>query len=291
MEIQQAKILTVCKHNCMIGEGPMWWSERQHLVQKDGFRNTVMLVNIDDGSWESFHLDNEPGCFGLTTDGQLIGACHPDVCIINQDHSLTPLHSPVNVMGKRYNDGKTGPDGNFYVGTIYADNDELGGLYMLDQKGNVSLIYEGFYLVNGMGWSPDKKTMYLVDTGVILAFDFHAGSKPLSRARLLMRFSDLGIGNPDGMCVDSQGFIWAALMDGGAVARIDPVKREITRLVQLPTKGVASCAFVGDKYDRLAVTTASYPHETPENPADGCTYILDVGACGLPPYRYSPIER
>ena len=59
--------------------------------------------------------------------------------------------------------------------------------------------------------------MYLVDVGVILAFDFRAGSKPLSRPKILMKFSDLGIGNPDGICVDSQGSIWAALWGGGNV--------------------------------------------------------------------------
>ena len=146
------------------------------------------------------------------------------------------------------------------------------------------------YPCNGLDWSPDGKTMYLVDVGVILAFDFRVGSKPLSRPRILMKFSDLGIGNPDGICVDSQGNIGAALW-GGGIARINPVQREITHLIQLPTKTVASCAFVGNHFDRLAVTTATYPCETPANPADGRTYILDVGASGIPPYRYSATAR
>lgn len=286
MNIQPAQICAVCNRNCLIGEGPLWWNERRRLVQKDSFRNVIMLININDGSYESFNLNPEPGCFGLTQSGELIGACGQNICIVEPDHTLRPLHPPVKLMAKIFNDGKTGPDGNFYAGTIYGDNDELGGLYMLDGAGNLHLVYEGLYLSNGLDWSPDGKTMYLVDVGVILAFDFQTDGKPLSRPRILMKFSDLGIGNPDGMCVDSQGNIWAALW-GSGIARIDPIKREITHLIQLPTKQVASCAFVGNHFERLAVTTATYPSETPANPADGRTYILDVGVSGRPPYRYS----
>ena len=51
-----------------------------------------------------------------------------------------------------------------------------GSLYRLDGDGNVERILADLTISNGLGWSPDGATMYLVDSGrrVVHAFQFDA---------------------------------------------------------------------------------------------------------------------
>jgi len=59
---------------------------------------------------------------------------------------------------------------------------------------------------NGLGWSPDGGTMYLVDSGprVVHAFKFDAERGTISDDRVLVTVAE-EIGAPDAMTVDADG--------------------------------------------------------------------------------------
>ena len=40
-----------------------------------------------------------------------------------------------------------------------------GALYRLDLDGTVTTVLDGLTVSNGMGWSPDDRTVYLADSG------------------------------------------------------------------------------------------------------------------------------
>ena len=64
------------------------------------------------------------------------------------------------------NDGACDPQGRFWAGTLADDHHDGGGaLYRLDRDGRTELVLDGLTISNGMGWSPDGATMYLVDSG------------------------------------------------------------------------------------------------------------------------------
>ena len=69
--------------------------------------------------------------------------------------------------GTRMNDGACDPQGRFWGGTLADDHHTGGGtLYRLDREGRTEVVLEGLTISNGIGWSPDGRTMYLVDSAI-----------------------------------------------------------------------------------------------------------------------------
>jgi len=119
------------------------------------------------------------------------------------------------------NDGACDPQGRFWGGTLADDHHEGGGaLYRLERDGRTELMLDGLTISNGLGWSPDGGTMYLVDSGprVIHAFAFDAGHGTISAGRILLTVPG-GAGAPDGMTVDTVGDLWVVIYGGGRVNR------------------------------------------------------------------------
>jgi sugar lactone lactonase YvrE len=196
--------------------------------------------------------------------------------------------------GTRMNDGACDPQGRFWAGTLADDFRPGGGtLYRLDCDGQVEVVLRDLTISNGLGWSPDGATMYLVDSGpgVVYAFDFHAETATISDGRVLATLPR-DIGTPDGLTVDADGDIWIAIYDGGRVNRYAPdgVLREA---LLLPAAQSTSCAFAGPKLNRLYVTTATEgwsDEQRRAQPTAGLVYRFDTNATGRPaaPFRPDP---
>lgn len=79
---------------------------------------------------------------------------------------------------------------------------------------------------NGLGWSPDGRTFYYIDSPskAVVAFDYDRAGGALTNRRLLCDTSAILPGDavPDGLAVDAQGSVWVAMWGGGAVLRLRP---------------------------------------------------------------------
>ena len=102
---------------------------------------------------------------------------------------------------------------------------------------------DGLTISNGVGWSPDGLTMYLVDSGprVIHAFAFDVNRGSISAGRILTTVPE-DIGAPDGMTVDAAGDLWVAVYGGGRVHRYAPdgSLREVFRVPARRRRAVRS---------------------------------------------------
>ncbi len=155
-------------------------------------------------------------------DGWLLAAGR-DFVYLRPDGSYRTI-AEVAPPGTRMNDAACDPQGRFWAGTLANDYHEGGGaLFRLDGSGQHTLMLDGLTISNGLGWSPDGRTMYLVDSGprLIYAFAFDPENGDLSGQRVVVTVSR-EVGAPDGMTVDRDGDLWVAIYGGGCVHRYAP---------------------------------------------------------------------
>lgn len=194
-------------------------------------------------------------------------------------------------LALRMNDAKCDVAGRLWGGTMTVERRPGAcALYRLDPEGTVSRALGGVTLSNGLGWSPNGRTMYYIDTPLrrVDAFDFDVDTAAITRRRHLVQM-EAGVGNPDGMTVDAEGCLWVAMAHGSAIRRYTPAGR-LDKVVTLPVRKVTSCSFGGPGLDQLFVTTACVglsEQELVAEPLAGAVLCCEVGARGLPADRFA----
>ncbi len=177
----------------------------------------------------------------------------------------------------RFNDGATAPCGRFYAGTMQDDGSAaVGKLYRIDSDLKVTVMDENLYVPNGMGWSLDERTFYMIDTGqhCIFSYDYDRATGDLSNRKIFKQFDDQT--NPDGMCIDAYGNFWIAMWDGSRLEVID-AKGDFVKKINLPFTHPTSCCFGGANLEDLYITTSQLvltPEQKTEQPLAGKTLVI-----------------
>jgi sugar lactone lactonase YvrE len=278
-----------------VGESPVWDVRAQRLwwVDIEGafIRSTVLGEAAAVQSWR---MPERVGCIALTAvQGQLIAAMETGIVLVTLDNGgqvdITWLaHIQHPAPGMRFNDGRCDATGRLWVGTMVMDMSlasDWGGLYCLDERGLTGPHVSGLLTPNGLGLSPDGRTLYLSDSHPkvqkIWAFDLEAATGNLSHQRL---FVDMNTwpGRPDGAAVDAQGHYWSCANDAGQIHAFDAQglwRQSLT--VSMPKPSM--CAFGGADLDQMFVTSI-IPAQTTEatRGQSGAVIALQPGVRGLP---------
>lgn len=211
---------------------------------------------------------------------------------VTQELASLESDNPSNV---RTNDGAADPWGHFWIGSMDLNEREgLGSLYRFHDSIGVERKLGGITVSNGLGWSPDRRTMYYVDSGPGLIYSFgvdHRGD--ISNQETFASFDVAREGTPDGLCVDAEGAIWVAIWGGYHVRRYSPSGEEIAR-VSLSTAQPSCCCIGGATGTTLYVTTAQedMSREVLEREPDaGRLFCVDVNVAGLSLDSYTPSRR
>ena len=282
----------------LLGEGARWDARRDELLRVDILAGRVYRDRVaEDGALISVGTYRVPMTVGAITpvkgdEGWLLAAGRGFVHL-TVDGSLYTL-GEVAPAAARMNDGACDPQGRFWAGTMADDHHAGGGaLYRLDGHGQIELMLDGLTIPNGLGWSLDGSTMYLIDSGprLVHAFAFDPTRGTISGGRVLVTVAE-ELGVPDGMTVDAAGDLWVAIYGGGRVHRYSP-DGVLRQAVIVPAKQSTSCAFAGPGLNRLYVTTATEDWSEARRraePAAGLAYRFDTDAIGLPatPFRPDP---
>ena len=207
--------------------------------------------------------------------------------------ALTPIVDPeADKPDNRFNDGRCGPDGRFWAGTMRDPQDpaqRTGALYCLDTDLSWRVMVPDVGVSNGLAFSPDGGTMYYADTRqeTIWTFDFHAEDGTLGNRRVFATTHDLP-GRPDGGCVDAEGFYWSANVDGWQMVRFAP-DGSVDRTVKLPVQKPTMPAFGGDNLEIMYITSIGSGGSTPLQPGQpqaGSIFACEPGVCGLPEPKF-----
>jgi D-xylonolactonase len=157
-----------------------------------------------------------------------------------------------------------------------------GRLIRIETDGTPAVLDDGFHLSNGLGLSPDERTLYFADSATrqIWASDYDIGRGITANRRIFVQVpSSEGI--PDGLAVDAEGFVWSAQWYGGSVVRYDPDGKEELR-ISIPAKQTSSVTFGGPDLTDLYITTAAKSEAMPLMPPG---YDPHSGVFGGPLYR------
>lgn len=280
----------------VVGEGPVWAVAEDALYWVDIPAGVLHRFEPGSGATRRWQLPSEVGCIALTDGGGAIAAlrtgfalldlCTGDVRHLEDDPEAEEPRT-------RFNDGKCDRLGGFWAGTMDLDEQRpLGALYRFTGPGTCQRVLGGIGLSNGLGWSPDDRTMYHTDslTGVIMAYDYDidTGTMTAPRPFATDRLPEV----PDGLTVDADGCVWGVKWDGWRVVRYRPDGR-VDREVRLPVGQPTSCTFGGPNLDVLFVTSAREglgATALADQPLAGSVFAIDVGAQGLPEplYRENP---
>lgn len=245
-------------------EGPVWVRDGEFLLFSDIPNNAVMRWDAQSGARlylkPAGYTGTEPrggesGSNGLVLDrqGRLILCQHGDRRVARLDSGWdNPQAKYVTLadkyQGKRFNspnDAVVAADGTIYFtdppyGLEKAMEDPqkdlpFQGVYRLATNGKLSLLTMDVERPNGIGLSPDEKTLYVANSdnvrNVVLAFPISADGA-LGTEREIFDARELKNQRPgscDGLVVDQRGNVFVTVP--GGVAIISPAGQHLGTLV------------------------------------------------------------
>ena len=243
------------------GEGPVWDAFRRLLFWVDMTGRKIHALEPISGTVQSVAFPDLVCAICPSGARRLLVAFAKEIAWIDWPTAAREAVVAVepDLPGNRCNDGKIDPAGRFWIGTMSRNGDVVGAgsLYRVDSDGRLTRVLTGLTIANGMGWSPDARTMYFIDspTREIWAFGFDSKDSTLREKRTVVIVPD-SLGWPDGMTVDPDGTLWVAHWGAGCVAHWDPATGKLLGTIETGCPNTSSCAFGGPSGRELFITTS-----------------------------------
>jgi D-xylonolactonase len=287
----------VADYGDLCGEAPMWdvdtqtlywsdctglrfyrysWQNQQHEILSEGFEFNGVTLQHGGG----FVITNNSGFWTWDT-----------------VHSPRLIANAAEGHRCKLNDCLADERGQVLSSSVFYDPTreyELGRLLALGADGKVEILDEGFHLGNGLGLSPDCKTLYFADSVArrIYEYDYESRGPRVSNRRVLVQIPD-DEGLPDGLSVDAQGFVWSAQWYGSCIVRYDP-DGAIERRIETPAKQTSSLMFGGPELCSIFITSAGKSEPMPVMPSrydansgyfGGALYLFESGIKGKAEFK------
>lgn len=273
------------------GEGPVWWPA-DGSAHAGALRYVDLLagrvLTLRDGENTGVDLPDRVAAFlrPRRRGGAVVAGEHR--ILVSDSADLTDLRTlaePVTSPDVRFNDGGCDPAGALLAGTMRYDQATGGAaLVRIGPDGATSTVVSGVTVSNGIAFSPDGTTAYYNDTPTrtTWAFDWDP-DHGLTNRRPLFTLDDATTGaGPDGLCVDAAGDVWTAIYGGARVECRAAADGALLEVVDVPVSNPTSCAFGGDAFDELFVTTTRENVPDGAEPAAGAVFAAEVGVRGAP---------
>ena len=247
---------------CELGEGPVYDDRRHALFQCDIVGKTVHRFDLATGGRQHWLFPSDVGSIGLAESGRLVVALRHAVGLFDPtDESFRELAEIEADRGAdtRLNDGKVGPDGAFWVGSM--DNrperprQPIGALYRVTADGKVEEKVDALAVSNGLAFSPDGRTMFHSDSdaGWLDRWVIDPATGAISGRQRVATLDD-ATGRPDGGATDADGNYWSAGISAQRLNKFAPDGRLIESY-PVPVGAPTMPCFGGPDLKTLYVTS------------------------------------
>ncbi len=291
-------IVSVAGSHDLVGESPVWHPQERCIYWVDINRFRIHRFSPAISDLHTWQFDEPVTTISLTTKDRVLLVATGGRLILwkpdkdeRTDFVTVEKRWPYN----RLNDGASGPDGNFWVGSmrnnIAPDGSELpiseetGSLYRITPDRQVTAHDTGFGITNTIAWNPAETEFYCgcSGRGVLYAYRYDRVRSEVSERRIFAEALYPGV--PDGSAVDSSGVLWNCRHSGKCILAFRP-DGTLLRKIDMPTTHVTNCVFGDDDLRTLYVTTASLGAPKGE-PLAGNLLSLQMDVAGTAPYRFT----
>lgn len=274
------KPIIVADTRLVVGEGTLWHAGEQKLYWLDIPNGSIYRYDPREGRHERIYAGEVIGGFTIQADGSLLlFMARGAVRTWKRGELSTVIEEIPEERETRFNDVIADPEGRVFCGTMSTPK-RPGCLYRLGRDGKITRLLDGIGISNGLGFSPDRKRLYYTDSakGEIYVFDYDKAGGTISNQRVLIRVP-ASEGEPDGLTVDAEGYLWSARWNGGCIVRFSPEGREVLR-VELPARKVSCLTFGGMDCQDIYISTAGGDKRDEEGPGAGALFCLNLGIRG-----------
>ena len=150
-------IEVVVPHRCLVGEGPVWDTQRKAICWLDIIDGEIHEYIPGQGTFRTIRVNQMIGSFAVRKNGGFIGGLKNGIGFIDQRNrrNVDLFAAPeAGLPDNRFNEGKCDPEGRFWAGTMSHGFDEgKGNLYRVDKDKTVTKQIPGVTISNGLAWT------------------------------------------------------------------------------------------------------------------------------------------
>ncbi|MBO9549164.1 MAG: SDR family NAD(P)-dependent oxidoreductase [Pseudomonas sp.] len=274
-----------------LGESPVWDAQTGALYFVDITGGRINRL-LPDGEVERLYESAARiGALALTDRGNLIFTEDASAVLLDLATGRIRQYSvPVHPRSTyRFNDGACDPQGRFVTGLMdEAPSGQTGALFRFDGELHDEVIHCGLTLPNGLAWSADGQTLFIVDSAECKIYR----AEYLAQGRLeqvsLFAETPAELGRPDGIALDREGGLWVCQFNGSCLLHYDR-HGHLTDQVVMPVPRPTSCCFGGEDLDTLYITTARVgmaPAQLRHYPDAGDLYAIRPEVGGIARYAF-----
>lgn len=269
---------TLLADGFVFAEGPRWRGERLWFSDMHG--EAVRTVDLRGRLETVAELPGrEPSGLGFLPDGTLLVVSMLEPEILRVDGRDVTVHANLSsLVSDRCNDMVVDDRGNAYVGTFPPVSDPRGVLVLVEPDGSARIVAEDVAFPNGCVVADDGRRLIVAESlgRRFTEFDI-APDGSLTGRRVFAECAPYG---PDGICIDAEGALWAAMPLAHEFQRIAP-GGEILERIAMAERFAIACTLGGSELRTLfLLTSKELPGESIKGTHDATIHIVEIDVPG-----------
>jgi len=279
---------------CDLGECPTYDDRLDTLLVEDINNCIIHSFDLKSGAAQKWTFPSEVGAFGLTESGKLVVGLRHEVVLFDRDTGESKRIAEIETgrTDTRLNDGKVGPDGGFWIGSMdlsgRPDAEPVGKLYRVTADGRVEVKVEDIFTSNGLAWTPDGRTMFHSDSRGrwIDRWAFDPATGAISQRKRIRENIAEEDGRPDGAAADAEGCYWSAGVSAACLNRYD-AEGNLVAKYPVPVASPTMPCFGGPDLKTLYVSSLQRsPEQVAKFPLTGIMIVGESPVAGAAVTRF-----